>query len=110
MIGVWNNLNAIAHAYEVLLSPRSTDEAWNLLVYRYRGDGTFELVYDASFRPGSGTSPRQSISRDGDFGDGLLVYERFTWFWSGSYWDEAAAGSDQHVEVIRFDVQPPYSA
>lgn len=115
VFGADGNLIAFTRDYEILIDGDGrTNEASTLLVYRYLGNGQFAQHYSAGFTPGSGHNPRPSITPEsegdyGDFGDGLLVYQRFFWIWDGSDWEQSGAGTDRHVEVIDFlagDVGP----
>jgi beta propeller repeat protein len=102
IIGVDGNLVAFARIYELLYdtpTDRFPEEASNLLVYAYQGNGTFVLRYSSGWAPGAGTQNRPSIWADGDLGGGLLVFERFYYLWDGLRWQQTG---DQHVEYIDF--------
>jgi len=96
LIGVDGNLVAFARAYEVL----DDEIAYNLFVYEYQGNGQFIQRYTTGFAPGTGYQTRQAVnSTKGDFGGGLLIFERHEWYWhTYEYW----ARRDRHVEVFDF--------
>ncbi len=104
LIGVDGNLVAFTRLYEVLYDSGSPNDAYNLVVYEYKGDGQFEQRYTTGWTPGSGHEVRPTADYDGDFGDGLLVFERHVWTWvdhvSGGKWSMSEGG--QWVEVIDF--------
>ncbi len=103
IIGVDDGLIALSQGYEILADSYGADIACNLLVYEYQGNGQLALRYTTGWTPGSGTSARQTAGGfgDGDFGDGLLVYDRGYWDWFSEaiqYWQSNSTG----VEKIDF--------
>jgi len=102
LIGVDNNLVAFAQQYDTIYdNDGDPHEPYNLVVYEYQGNGQFNQRFTTGWSQGSGTETRQTIDDfDSDFGDGLLVFERFEWIWTGTYW--AMYIGDQWVEIIDF--------
>jgi len=102
LVGVDGNLVAFTRQYDVLEDEDGQqNSAYNLLVYEYQGDGQFVERYTTGWTPGSGYQTRQTADDDGDFSDGMLVFERFEWTWDGDG-DWAMYLGDQYVVKIDF--------
>ncbi len=100
LLGVDDNLVAFIRDYYVFTEPTVYDTARNLFVYEYQGDGQFTERYTTNFTVTPGHDPKQSVSDDGDFGDGFLVFERHENYWeSGMNW---WSYRDKHLEKIDF--------
>jgi beta propeller repeat protein len=76
VIGVDGNLVAVTRVYESLLDDSSGDEAHNVHVYEYDGNGGFSEIWSTGYAPGSGDNPRQNAYGEGDFSEGFLVFEQ----------------------------------
>ncbi|MFC1812685.1 S8 family serine peptidase [Thermodesulfobacteriota bacterium] len=104
LIGVDNNLIAFTQRYETLYDGDGTlgGYASNLVVYEYQGGGQTQQLYSTGWTPGSGHEARQTVDDDGDFGNGMLVFERyvFTWLDQNEIWSISEVG--RWVEIIDF--------
>jgi len=103
LVGVDGNLVAFIRPYDTVYdNDGNPNTVYNLFVYEYGGNGQFTQKYSTGWTPGSGTTTRQTVDNDGDFGDGLLVFERYTrtWLPQYGYWSMSEGG--QWVEVCDF--------
>lgn len=102
LVGLDDNLVALTRGYYRFTEQSNVDEASNLFVYEYLGNGTFSVRYATSFVPNNNHQPMQTAYHDGDFGDGLLVFERSEIYWETQYIHDYWTSRDQHIEVIDF--------
>lgn len=104
LIGVDGKRIAFTRRYEVLYDGDGTlgGRASNLVVHEYMGNRQTEELYSTSWTPGSGYEVRPTVDDDGDFGDGMLVFERYAWTWLDQYQNWSMSAGGQWVEVIDF--------
>ena len=104
LIGVDGNIIAFTRRYEVLYDGDGSlgGYASNLVVYNYLENGQAQEVYSTGWAPGSGYEVRQTVDDDGDFGGGLLVFERYVWTWLDQYERWSMSEGGQWVEIIDF--------
>jgi len=101
VIGVDGTLIAVARAYcDFTGEDTNWDAARKLVVYEYLGAGQLTVRYESPWSCPGGHNPTPDVTYEGDFGDGLLVFEQQEIFWNSQYgyWDSR----NQHLEVIDF--------
>jgi len=102
LIGLDCNFVAFIRGYDTIEDEYGEYIAYNALVYEYQGNGQWLQRYTTGFTPGTGYETRQTTDNEGDFGGGMLIFERFQWTWMSQYGNWSMSEGDQYVVKIDF--------
>ncbi|MHA1216233.1 MAG: hypothetical protein ACTSPX_02765, partial [Candidatus Thorarchaeota archaeon] len=102
LLGVDGDLIAFVRDYFVFTERTNISAARNLYVVEYQGAGSLAERYSSGFTDPGYHATKQTIYGEGDFGDGLLVYEREEVYWETQYTHDYWTGRNQRIEVIDF--------